>query len=108
MKRDVIATPLLERHLQAFLDSYAELGATRFIERLKIAYLGMIENISTFEEIGAARRRTINGKSITVREYVLDVDPRDFLVLYRVPPVPDQPIVLLNIRIGGQNKFRWV
>ncbi len=107
MKRDVIATPLFHRNLQAFLDSYAELGATRFIERLKISYIGMIENISTFEKIGPARRRTINGKSITVREYVLDVDPRDFLVLYRVPPAPDQPIILLNIRIGGQNKFRW-
>jgi len=107
MKRDVIATPLFERNLQVFLDSYAELGATRFIERSKIAYLEMIENISTFEEIGAARRRTINGKSVTVREFVLDVDPRDFLVLYRAPKDPDQPIVLLNIRIGGQNKFRW-
>lgn len=107
MKRVVIATPLFERNLQVFLDSYAELGATRFIERLKTSYLGMIENISNFEEIGAARRRTINGKSITVREYVLDVDPSDFLVLYRVPPAIDQPIILLNIRIGGQNKFRW-
>ena len=79
----------------------------RFIERLKISYLGMMENSSTFEEIGAARRRTINGKSITLREYVLDVEPRDFLILYRVPPEPDQPVILLNIRIGGQNKFRW-
>ena len=107
MKRDVIATPLFERNLQAFLDSYADLGAMRFIERLKISYLGMMENISIFEEIGAARRRTINGKSITLREYVLDVEPRDFLILYRVPPEPDQPVILLNIRIGGQNKFRW-
>jgi hypothetical protein len=108
MKRYVIATPLFEHHLKTFLESYTELGATRFIERLKDAYLAMVENITNFEEIGVARRRTVNGKSIAVREYVLDVDPRDFLVLYRVPPAPDQPIILLNIRIGGQNKFRWV
>ena len=104
----MIATPLFRRNIQTFLDEYAELGAVRFVERIKSAYLKMVDTISNFEEIGAARRRTINGKTITVREYVLEVDPRDFLVLYRVPSDPEQPIMLLNIRIGGQNKFKWI
>lgn len=58
-------------------------------------------------EVAPARRRTIGGKTITVREYLLDAGARDFLVLYWVPPDPGEPVLLLNIRIGGQNRFRW-
>jgi hypothetical protein len=67
----------------------------------------MIKNLSTFEELGPARRRTVNGRTITVREYLLDAGVRSFLVLYWNPPDPEEPIVLLNLRIGGQNRFRW-
>jgi hypothetical protein len=108
MKREVIATPLFSKNLQTYLDGYANVGAVRFIERIKIAYMKMVDTISIFEDIGAVRRRSIKGKTITLREYLLDVEPRDFLVLYRVPPEPDQPVILLNIRIGGQNRFKWV
>ncbi len=108
MKREVIATPLFRKNLQSYLDGYADIGAVRFIERIKIAYLTMVDSISVFENIGSVRRRNIKGKTITLREYVLEVEPRDFLVLYRVPPDPDQPVILLNIRIGGQNRFKWV
>ncbi|WP_429885777.1 hypothetical protein [Geoalkalibacter halelectricus] len=107
MKRKVVATPLFTRRLKEFLDEYAELGAVRFVERLRQSYRKMVENIADFEEIAPARRRSVNGKKITVRECVLDAGARDFLVLYWVPPEPSEPIVLLNIRIGGQNKFRW-
>ncbi len=107
MTRRVIATPLFARHLKAFLDEYAELGAVRFVERLRASYRTMVENLSNFEAIGPARRRTVGGKTITVREYVLDAGARNFLVLYRVPPDPLEPVLLLNIRIGGQNRFRW-
>jgi len=107
MSRPIVATPLFRRRLKEFLDEYAELGAVRFVERLHARYREMLENIATFEEIGSARRRTIGGKTITVREYVLDAGARDFLVLYWVPPDPAEPILLLNIRIGGQNRFRW-
>ena len=60
-----------------------------------------------FEEIAPARRRNVGGKSLTVREYVVDAGSRDFLVLYWVPPDPSEPVLLLNIRIGGQNRFSW-
>lgn len=36
----------------------------------------MIETISAFEEIGMVRRRNVKGKTVTLREYVLEVDPR--------------------------------
>lgn len=107
MSRQVIATPLFEDNLKNYLEEYVDLGATRFVERLREAYRVMVGNIAKFGEIGPARRRTIKGKTITVREYVLDAGARDFLVLYWVPPDPKQPILLLNIRIGGQNRFRW-
>jgi len=107
MSRAVVATPLFARRLREFLDEYAELGAVRFVERLHASYLTMVENIGNFEEVAPARRRTVGGKTITVREYVLDAGARDFLVLYWVPADPAEPIVLLNIRIGGQNRFRW-
>lgn len=107
MSRGVIATPLFAHRLKTFLDQYAELGAVRFVERLQSSYRTMIGNIGGFEEIAPARRRSVGGKSITVREYVLDAGARDFLVLYRVPPDPAEPVLLLNIRIGGQNRFRW-
>jgi len=107
MTRKVIATPLFVRHLKNFLDEYAELGAIRFVERLQESYRAMVENIAAFEEIAPARRRSVRGKSLTVREYVLDAGARDFLVLYWVPPEASEPVLLLNIRIGGQNRFRW-
>ncbi|MEA3465414.1 MAG: hypothetical protein U9R29_05330 [Thermodesulfobacteriota bacterium] len=107
MKREVIATPLFARHLKEFLDEYAELGAVRFVERLQANYRIFIDNLSIFEEIAPARRRRVGTKTITVREYVLDAGARDFLVLYWIPPEPTEPILLLNIRIGGQNHFRW-
>jgi hypothetical protein len=107
MSRPVIATPLFARRLKDFLDQYSELGAVRFVERLQAGYRNLVENVSTFEEVAPARRRRIGGKTITVREYVLDAGARDFLILYWVPDEPTEPVVLLNIRIGGQNRFRW-
>lgn len=107
MKRRVIATPLFARHLRSFLDEYAELGAVRFVERFQASYRAMLENISGFEEMGPARRRTVGGKRLTLREYLLDAGARDFLVLYWVPEDPTEPVLLLNLRIGGQNRFRW-
>jgi len=107
MKREVIATPLFRKNLQIYLDYYADIGAVRFIQRIKSTYIKMVDSISMFEDIGAVRKRTVQGKTITFREYVLDVEPRDFLVLYQIPSDLDQPIILVNIRIGGQNKFRW-
>ena len=107
MIRRVVATPLFVHHLQSFLDHYTELGAVRFVERLQSSYQTMIQNLATFEELGPARRRSVNGRSITVREYLLEAGARSFLVLYWLPPEPEEPAVLLNIRIGGQNRFRW-
>jgi len=107
MKRKVVATPLFAKRLKEFLDDYAELGAVRFVERLQSGYRALVENIADFEEIAPARRRTVAGKPITVREYVLDAGARDFLILYWIPPDPAEPVLLLNIRIGGQNRFRW-
>ena len=107
MSRKVIATPLFARRLQVFLDDYSEKGAVRFVERLKASYLVMLENVAGFEEIAPARRRTIGGKSITAREYLLDAGARDFLVLYWIPTDAQEPVLLLNVRIGGQNRYRW-
>ncbi len=107
MSREVGATPLFTRRLKGFLDEYAELGAVRFVERLQQSYQIMVENISAFDEIAPARRRSVQGKKITVREYVLDAGARNFLVLFWVPPDPAEPILLLNIRIGGQNRLCW-
>ena len=107
MNRAVIATPLFARKLKGFLDEYAELGAVRFVEKLWHGYRIIVENIADFEHIAPARRRTVGGKTITAREYVLDAGARDFLVLYWAPADPAEPVVLLNIRIGGQNRFRW-
>ena len=107
MSRTVVTTPLFASRLKEFLDQYAEMGAVRFVERLQSSYRTLVENVSQYEEIAPARRRTIQGKSITVREFVLDAGARDFLVLYWVPPDPLEPILLLNMRVGGQNRFRW-
>jgi len=107
MSRSVVATPLFARRLQAFLDEYAQKGAVRFVGRLQASYRAMVENLAEFDEIAPVRRRTVGGKSISVREYLLDAGARNFLVLYWVPPDPAEPVVLLNIRIGGQNRFRW-
>jgi hypothetical protein len=107
VSRTVVATPLFARRLREFLDEYANKGAVRFVERLQESYRKMVENISGFEEIAPARRRTVGGRTITVREYLLDAGARDFLVLYWVSPDPAEPVLLLNMRIGGQNRFRW-
>lgn len=107
MSRAVVATPLFAKRLKEFLDQYAELGAVRFIERLLFGYQNLVQNVADFEKIAPARRRAVAGKSITVREYVLDAGARDFLILYWIPPDPAEPVLLLNIRIGGQNRFRW-
>ncbi len=107
LSRKVIATPLFARHLQEFLDEYAELGAVRFVERLRQSYMEMLGNITTFQYISPARRRHVQGKSIITRDYVLNAGARDFLVLYWVPADQAEPVVLLNIRIGGQNRFKW-
>ena len=107
MRREVVATPLFARRLRAILDEYAEKGAVRFVERLHGSYRTLVENVSDFEEIAPARRRNVGEKSLTVHEYVMDAGARDFLVLYWVPPNPSEPILLLNIRIGGQNRFSW-
>lgn len=107
MRREVVATHLFARRLKEFLDEYAERGAVRFVERLLASYRNLVDNITCFEEVAPARRRSVGGKTLTVREYVLDAGARDFLVLYWVPSDPSEPVLLLNIRIGGQNRFRW-
>jgi len=107
MIREVVVAPLFARRLKEFLDEYAELGAVRFVERLQQSYQSMVENISAFDEIAPARRRSVKGKKITVREDVLDAGARNFLVLYWVTPDPVEPILILNIRIGGQNQLCW-
>jgi hypothetical protein len=106
-RRAVVATPLFARHLEEFLVDYAERGAARFVEHLHESYRAMLKNIAAFKEVAPARRRTVGGKTITVREYVLDAGARTFLVLYWVSDSPSEPILLLNVRIGGQNRFRW-
>lgn len=107
MSREVVATPLFARRLRDYLDEYAEKGAVRFVEKLEHSYRKMMDDLATFEQIARTRRRTIGGKTIVVREYVLFAGARDFLVLYWIPPDSSEPVLLLNIRIGGQNRFRW-
>ena len=107
MTRPVVATPLFARRLQAFLDEYADKGATRFLARLRASFATMRENLAEFEAIAPARRRTVGGRTLTLREYVLDAGAREFVVLYWVPPDPAEPVLLLNLRIGGQIRFRW-
>lgn len=107
MPRDVIAAPLFGRHLKNYLDEYASKGATRFVERTYAGYTEMVANIARNKHIGLAKRRAVKGKTITVRQYIIDAGARNFVVLYWVPPQNDQPILLLNIRISGQNRFRW-
>lgn len=107
MRREVVATPLFARRLGEFLDEYSERGATRFVEQLRSSYRTMLENLAEFDELAPVRRRTVGGKRLTLREYLLDAGARDFLVLYWVPPDPSEPLLLLNIRIGGQSRLRW-
>lgn len=107
MKRAVVASPLFVRRLTAYLEEYVDLGAVRFVARLEESYRALLANLADFDQLAPARRRNVAGKGITVREYVLHAGARDFLVLYWVPEEPSEPIVLLNIRIGGQNRFRW-
>lgn len=107
MKREVVATPLYSRRLREFLDEYAALGAVRFVARLGASHRAMLQNFAEFDELAPIRRRGVGGKTVTLREYLLDAGARDFLVLYWVPPEPRDPIVLLNLRIGGQARYRW-
>ena len=107
MSRGIVATPLYARRLREFLDAYTKKGAVRFVERLHSSHRTMMENLARLDEIAPARRRTVGGKTLTLREYLLDAGAREFLVLYWIPPEPSEPIVLLNLRIGGQNRFRW-
>jgi hypothetical protein len=107
VRRAVTATPLYARRLGEFLDEYAMKGAIRLIDRLQASHRAMLENLAVFDELAPARRRTVGGKRITLREYLLDAGAREFLVLYWVPPDASDPVVLLNIRIGGQSGFRW-
>ena len=107
MSRRVVATPHYARRLREFLDEYAKRGAIRLVRRLQASHRTMIENLGEFAEVAPARRKTVGGKRVTVREYLLDAGARDFLVLYWVPPEPEDPVLLLNIRIGGQNRYRW-
>ena len=67
----------------------------------------MVENLAEFDELAPARRRTVGGRTVTLREYLLDAGARELLVLYWVPPEPAEPILLVNLRIGGQHRFRW-
>lgn len=107
MRRKVVATHLYTTRLGEFLDEYARRGAVRLLDRLHAAHRSMLENLARFEEIAPARRRTVGERRVTVREYVLDAGARTFLVLYWVPPETSEPVLLLNVRIGGQNRFRW-
>jgi hypothetical protein len=107
VSREIVATPLYARRLRGFLDEYAKKGAIRFLARLQAGHRAMLENLAQFDEVAPARRRSVGGKTVTLREYLLDAGAREFLVLYWVPPEPSEPIVLLNLRIGGQNRFRW-
>lgn len=85
----------------------ADDGATRFIERLRASHRAMLENLAELDEIAPVRRRRVGGKTLTLREYLIDAGARDFTALYWVPPDPGEPILLLNLRIGGQSRFRW-
>lgn len=105
--REVKTTPLFDERLAGFLADYAERGAVKFLERLNDKYVKFIENIEQFNEIAVARKRLVGGKMLVVRQYILDVGSKDFMVLYWVPDVESEPILLLNIRAGGQNRFRW-
>ena len=107
MRREVVATPLFAKRLGEFLDEYARRGAVRFVERLRASHRAMVANLSEFDELAPARRRRVGGRTVTLREYLLDAGAREFVVLYWVPSEPSEPVVLLNLRIGGQNRYRW-
>jgi len=107
VRRQIVATPLYARRLSEFLEEYAALGAVRFVDRLAKSHQAMLENFADFEALAPVRRRRVAGKTTTVREYLLDAGAREFLVLYWVPTEASEPILLLNIRIGGQNRYRW-
>jgi len=68
VSREVVATAIFAQHLKEYLQEYAALGAVRFVERLQAGYRALVDNIAAFEEIAPARRRTVGGKSVTVRE----------------------------------------
>jgi hypothetical protein len=107
VKQPVLPTPHYTRQLGAFVDEYASRGAVRLLARLAEGHGTMLENLARFEAMAPARRRKVAGRTITVREYLLDAGAREFLVLYWVPPEASEPILLLNLRIGGQNRYRW-
>lgn len=103
----MVATPRYARRLGEFLDEYAARGAVRFVERLQASHRAMLENLAEFEALAPARRRKVSGRTVIAREYLLDAGAREFLVLYWVPPDQREPILLLNLRIGGQHRYRW-
>jgi hypothetical protein len=105
--REVKAAPLFDERLVGFLADYAERGAVKLLERLNGEYVKFIENIEQFNEIAVARRRRVDGKTLVVRQYILDAGSKAFMVLYWVPDVESEPILLLNIKAGGQNRFKW-
>lgn len=105
--RQVKATPLFDERLAGFLAEYAERGAVKLLERLNENYTKFIKNIERFSEIAVARKRRVDGKTLVVRQYTLDAGSKDFLVLYWVPDDESEPVLLLNIKAGGQNRFRW-
>jgi hypothetical protein len=107
VRRPIVATPLYARRLGEFLGEYGARGASRLVDRLAKSHQAMLENLAEFEELAPVRRRKVGGKTITVREYLLDAGAREFLVLYWVPPAEADPVILLNLRIGGQNRYRW-
>jgi len=108
MPRGCVATPLFRRHLEDYLEEYAAKGATRFVERLHAGYGKLLADIASHDQIGLAKRMTVKGKTLSLRQYIIDAGARNFVVLYWIPPQEDQPIVLLNIRISKQNRFRWI
>lgn len=61
--------------------SLQALGAARFVERLQASLRARLENLVELDELAPARRRKVGGRSVTLREYVLDAGARDFLVL---------------------------
>lgn len=103
----MVATPRYARRLGEFLDEYAARGAVRFVTRLQASHRAMLESLAELEALAPARRRRVGGKTVVAREYLLDAGAREFLVLYWVPPDEGEPNLLLNLRIGGQLRYRW-
>jgi len=107
VRRPIVGTPLYARRLGEFLDEYAARGAIRLVDRLAKSHQAMLKNLAELEDLAPVRRRKVGGETITVREYLLDAGAREFLVPCWVPPAGAELIILLNLRIGGENRYRW-